>query len=130
MNIHSMVKSKYQIRYLRILQEIFYWTKATRNNFGDLHISNLSGSPTKMRIGCVVMLLNSYGMEQDIFRNTSKYGVRESTSLMDVLQERIFMIDHIAVILLDMQLLQELLYTGIQTSIFYLHIPSCLFLWI
>ena len=77
-----------------------------------------SGTSYKLKIGCVARFLNSYGTEQDLYTNTSKYGVLESTSSMDVLQEIILMIDHIVVISWDMQLLQELLYTGIQTRPF------------
>ena len=65
--------------------------------------------PTKLRIGFVVMLLTSSDMEQDLHTKTSKYGVSESTPSMDVLQERSLMIDHIAVISWDIQILQELL---------------------
>ena len=59
-----------------------------------------------------------------------KYVVWESTSSIDVLQERISMIYHIVVISWDMQLLQELLSTGIQTKLFYPQSPSCLVWWI
>ena len=58
------------------------------------------------------MLLNSYGMDQDLHTNISKYGVWDSTSSMIMLQEIILMIDHIGVISLDVQLLQDLFYTG------------------
>ena len=40
-----------------------------------------------------------------------KYGIRESTSPMDMLQEIILMIGHIEVISWGIQILQELLYT-------------------
>ena len=60
------------------------------------------------------MFLNSSGTEQGLCTNTSKYRVWDSTSSMYVLQERSLMIDHIGVILWDMHLLQELLYTGNQ----------------
>ena len=70
------------------------------------------GSPAELRIYCVVILLTFYGMEPDLNTNISKYSVRYSTTSMDVLQERNLMIDHIGFILWDMQLLQELFYTG------------------
>ena len=75
------------------------------------------GYPAETRINFVVMLLTLYGMEQDLHTNISKYGVSESTSSMDVLQERSLMIDHIGVISWDMQLLQELFYTGNQINL-------------
>ena len=62
-------------------------------------------------------ILTSYGMDQDLHKNTSKYRMLESTSPMDVLQERGFMIDHIAVILWGIQLLQHVFYTGSQPSL-------------
>ena len=60
------------------------------------------GSPAEMRIDCVVVFLTSYGMEQDLNTNISKYGVLKSTSSMDVLQEISSMIGHIGVISWDM----------------------------
>ena len=62
------------------------------------------------------MFLTSSGIEQDLRTNTSAYGVRESTSSMDVLQEIIFMIDHIAVTSWDIKLLHELVSNEIHTS--------------
>ena len=44
------------------------------------------------------MFLTSSGMEQDLHEKTSKYGVWESTSSIDVLQKIILMIDHTKVI--------------------------------
>ena len=52
------------------------------------HISTPYGSPAEVRIDCVVMCFTFYGMEQDFYTNISKYGVWESTSSMDVIQER------------------------------------------
>ena len=66
----------------------------------------------------VVMLLSSSGMEQDLHTNTSKYGMWYSTSSMYVLQERSLMIDHIKVILWDIQLLQDLFSTVNQIKMF------------
>ena len=106
------VKLKVLIIHLLILRELFFWNQDTIENFGVFHISIPYGSHAKMRIDCVVMFLTLYGMEQDLHTNISKYGVWESKSSMDVLQERSLMIDHIGVILWDMQLLQELFYTG------------------
>ena len=57
------------------------------------------GSLAELRIYCVVMLLTSYGMEQDLHTNISKYGVCESTSSMDVIKEINLMTDHIGAIL-------------------------------
>ena len=48
----------------------------------------------------------------------SKYGVQKSTPSMEVLQERIFMIDHNAVISWDILLLQELFSNEIHTRLF------------
>ena len=53
-----------------------------------------------------------HGMELELHTNITKYGVWESISSMDVLQEKQLMIDNIRVILWDIQLLQELIYTG------------------
>ena len=61
------------------------------------------------------MFLTSSIMKQDRHTNTSKYGVWESTSSMDVLQEIFLTIYHIVVISWDIKLLQELLSNGIQT---------------
>ena len=94
MHFHSMVKSKSQIRHLIISQDLFYWPQVTMNIFVDWSISITSRSTTRKRIGCVVMLLNSSGMDQYLHTNTSKYGVWESTSPMGVSKERILMIDH------------------------------------
>ena len=63
------------------------------------------------------MFLTSSGTEQELHTKTSKYGVLESTSPMDVLQEIILMIDQIVVISWDMQLLQELLSNGLQINL-------------
>ena len=84
------------------ITDIFYWNQDTRKKFGVLTISMTYGSPTELRIDCVVMLPTYYGMEQELHTNISKYGVWESTPSMDVLQERNLMIDHIGVILWDL----------------------------
>ena len=42
--------------------------------------------PIVLRIYYGVMFLDSFGMEQDHHKDTSKYGVLESTSSMYVLQ--------------------------------------------
>ena len=55
-------------------------------------------------------------MEQYLHENISKYGVWESRSSMDVLQERKLMKDHIGDILWYMQLLKEFFYTGNQIN--------------
>ena len=109
----SMVKVKVLIRNLVISQELFYWTQVTINNFGALPISIPYGSPAELIISCVVVLLNSSEMEQDLHTNTSKYGVWAYKLPMGVLQEIILMIDHIEIISWDIQLLQKLFYTGI-----------------
>ena len=109
-------KSESLIRHLLISRDLFYWTQVTINNFGVFHISMPSGYPAEPIIYCVVMFLISYGMEQDLYTNISKYRVWESTSSMDMLQERSLMIGHIGVISWYMQLLQELLYTGDQIN--------------
>ena len=101
---------------LIISQELFYWTKVTRNKFGALRISTPYYSPVKLRIDYALMFLTSSGMEQDIHTNTSKYGVWESTSSMDFSQRRSLMIDHIEVISWGMQLLQDSLSTGIHIN--------------
>ena len=49
--------------------------QVTRNNFGVFNISMPYGSPEELIIDCVVMLLTSYCMEQDLPTNISKYGV-------------------------------------------------------
>ena len=64
------------------------------------------------------MLFTYSGMEQNVHTKTSKYGVRESTSSMGVLQERSLVVDHIENILWYMQIQQELLSTGNHTNIF------------
>ena len=46
-----------------------------KNNFGDFPMSMPYGSPSKMRLYFVVMLLNLSDMEQDLHKNKSKYGV-------------------------------------------------------
>ena len=74
------------------------------------------GYPAELVIYCVVMFLTSYVMEQDLHTNISLYGVGEYASSMKVLQEGRLMIDHIGVILWDMQILQEFLYTGNQIN--------------
>ena len=117
MNILSMVKLKVLIRHLLISQYIFYWNQFTIKNFGDLTISIPYGSLIELIIDCVVILLNSYGMEQDLHTNTSTYGVWDSTSSMGVLQERSMIIYHIAVILWDMRLLKKLLSTVKQINL-------------
>ena len=62
------------------------------------------------------MVFNSSVTEQDSHKNTSNYGFLESTSLSDVLQERILMIDNTKGITWYMQLLPELFSTGIQIN--------------
>ena len=62
-------------RHMLISKELFYLNKVTRKNFVVLTISIPSGSPDELRIGCVVMFLNSYGMEQYLHTKTYKYGV-------------------------------------------------------
>ena len=111
-------KAKYQIRYLLISQSqyLFYWIQVTINNYGALPISMLYVSPTEMIISCVVIFLTYSGIDQYLHINTSKYAVWESTSSMEILKERILMIYPIVVISWDVQILQELLYNGIQTS--------------
>ena len=106
MHLHSMLKSKSQIRHLLISQELFYLNQVSRNNFGSSSISMIYGPPSIMIIGCVVMFLTYFGMEQDLHTNISKYGVWESTSSTGVLQERSLMIYNIVVISWDIQLLQ------------------------
>ena len=119
MHLHSLVKSKFQTRHLLISQEIFYWTEVTRKNFGDYPISMPSGYPPILRIFCVVMFLTVSGMYQDLHKNTSKYGVWESTSSIDVLQETIFIIYHITVISCYIQLLPKfILYWNPEQPIF------------
>ena len=93
-----MVKVEVPIRHMLISQENFYWTQFTRNNFGALPFSMTYGYPAKLIIYYVFVLLTSYGMEQDLHINTSKYGVWDSTSSMYLLQEIIFMIDQMVVI--------------------------------
>ena len=75
MHLISMVKFKVIIRHLLISQELFYGNQVTRKNFCDLPFSILYGSTAELRIYCVVMFLDSSGMEQDLNTNTSKYGV-------------------------------------------------------
>ena len=100
-----MIKVKIPVRHLIISQELFYLTQITRKNFGALPISTIYGSPAKLRIDFVVMFLNSSDMEQDLHKNTLEYGVGDSTSSIDLLQERSLMIDHIKLISWGMQLL-------------------------
>ena len=50
--------------------------------------TSTDGSPTELRIGCMVMFLTSYGMNQDQHKNTSKHGVQNSTSSMGLLQKK------------------------------------------
>ena len=80
-------------------------------------ISMSSGFFFGIRIGCVVMLLTSSGMEQDLHTNTSKNEMLQSTFQMGMLQEIILMIDHSAVISWDIQILKDLFSTGSQTRI-------------
>ena len=84
---------------------MFCETLGQINNFGASPISMPYGYPDVLRIGCVVMFLNSSCMDQDLHKNTSKYVVWYSTSSMGVLQERSLMIYNIAVISWNMQLL-------------------------
>ena len=86
MNLLSTVKSKILIRHMIIPQELLYWNQFTRNNFGTPPISMAYDSPIEPRIDYVVMFLASSGTGQDLHKNTSKYGVWEYTSSMDVLQ--------------------------------------------
>ena len=116
-NLHSMLKPKSQIIHFLISQELLNWTKVTINNLGVLPISMTSGFTAKMIIYCVVMFLTSSVTEKYLHTNTSKYGLWDYTSSMDVLQERSLMLDHIVVISWDMHLLQELFYTRIQNII-------------
>ena len=85
------------------------------------------GSPVEPRIYCVVMLLTSPVVEKDFFTNTSMYGVFDSKSSMDVLEEIILMMDKIVVISWDMQLLHELFSTGIQINLLLYTYPIILF---
>ena len=62
-----MVKVK-----LIISQDTLYLTQFTRNKSGNSPISMPYGSLAKLIIGCVVMLLTSSGMEQDLHTKTSK----------------------------------------------------------
>ena len=94
----SMLKVKVPIINLIIPQEIYYWNQVTRKNFGNLPLSIPYGSPSELIIYFVVMFINYSGMEQYLHTNTSKYGVRESTSSMEMLQEIILTICHITVI--------------------------------
>ena len=121
MHLLSMVKLAFLLRHLIISLEIFYWTQVTRKNFGLLHISMTYGSPSELIINYVVMFLTYYGMEQYLHTNISKYGVWEYTSSMYVPQEINLMIGHIGVILWDMQLLRDLLSTGNQVNLFFIH---------
>ena len=114
MHLLSMVKFKVLIRNLIILRDLFYWTQVTRKKSGVLPVIMPYGSPAKFRIYCMVVFLNFSVMEKYFHTKTSKYGVCEYTSSMDMLQEIIFMIDHIKVISWDIQLLQELISTEIQ----------------
>ena len=110
-------KVKFLIRHLIISRELFFWTQATRKNFGVFHISMPYGSPAELRIYYVVMFPTYYGMEQDLHTNISKYGVWDSKSSIDRLQERILMIDPTEVISWDMQLLHDLFSTGNQIKL-------------
>ena len=69
-----------------ISKELSSWNKITRKNFGALPISIPYVSPEEPITYCVAMFLTYSGIEQDLHTNTSKYGVWESTSSMDVLQ--------------------------------------------
>ena len=53
---------------------------SNKKTFGFFLISITYVSPAELRIDCVMVLLTSYGMEQDLLTNISKYGVRESAS--------------------------------------------------
>ena len=46
-----------------------------KKNFCDLPISITYVSPVTLIIGCVVLFITSYCMEQDLNTNISKYGV-------------------------------------------------------
>ena len=48
--------------------------QVTRKKFGDLPIIIPYVSLAKMRRDCVEVLLNSFGMEQDLHTNISRYG--------------------------------------------------------
>ena len=41
----------------------------------NIHISITYGSPAELIIDCVVMLLTSYGIKQELHTKISKYGV-------------------------------------------------------
>ena len=109
-----------------ITQELLYWTQLTINNFGVLPLSISYSPPSDMRIYCVVMFLTCSYMEQNSHTNTSKYGVWETTSSMEMLQFRRMMMDHIEAISWDMQLLHELSSNGNQIYLLFSQIPSCL----
>ena len=49
--------------------------KSSHKKFGAIPIIMPYGSPDELRIGCVVMLLTSAGMDKDLHTNTLKYGV-------------------------------------------------------
>ena len=70
-----MVKAKVLIRHLLIPQELLYLTHVTRKNFGDLPTDMPYVYLTKLRIGCVVILLTYYVIEQDLHTYKSKNGV-------------------------------------------------------
>ena len=109
-------KSESPNKTLDNITSFFCWTQATINNFGVLHISMSYGYPAKLMIDCVVMFLTFYGIEQDLHIKISEYGVWESTSSVEVLQEINLRTGHIRTILWDMKLLQESIYTGNQIN--------------
>ena len=112
-----MVKVKLPRSHFPIPQELFYLTQVTIKDFGVYTTSMTYGSPSELRINSVVMLLTSSGMEQDLHTNTSKYGMVEYISPIDMLQERILLIYHIEVISWDMHLLHKLSSNGNHINI-------------
>ena len=52
-----------------------YIYQVTRNNVGAYPISMPSSSPSRLKMGFLVIFLTFYGMDQDHHTNISKYGV-------------------------------------------------------
>ena len=76
------------------------------------------GYPVELIIYYMVTFLTDYGMEKDLYTNSTKYGMWDITALMDMLQKRSLMVYHILVISWDGQSLKELFSTRSQINLF------------
>ena len=73
------VKSEFPNKKLANIKGAFLLISSNKKNLGVFPISIPYGYTIKLVICYVVVFLTSYGMEQDLHTNTSKYGMCEST---------------------------------------------------